>query len=320
MLHKCHVIVGGENLIDRVQKKSIKGNSESVDSLGGSPYNVAVALARQKVKTSYITPISLDSYGIKLAYNLNQEGVKIASKRNYKPTTMAIVSLNDGIPSYAFQRKNTAERLVTTSSIKASIPADATHLHVGSLAFAGGSDADAWEFSFHEAFKNGLTTSLDPNIRQTLIENSDTFRERFKRLLKSTNILKLSNEDLSWIYPGRTQQNAINQLQSQTSAELIVLTKGAEGAECWTSEFHVVMPNHKNIKMLDTIGAGDTFMATMLAFCISSKLLLPGSIKAPDENQINCLLKRCITAALLNCSKIGCDPPTHEAINNADEE
>ena len=73
MLHKCHVIVGGENLIDRVQKKSIKGNSESVDSLGGSPYNVAVALARQKVKTSYITPISLDSYGIKLAYNLNQE-------------------------------------------------------------------------------------------------------------------------------------------------------------------------------------------------------------------------------------------------------
>ena len=152
MLHKCHVIVGGENLIDRVQKKSIKGNSESVDSLGGSPYNVAVALARQKVKTSYITPISLDSYGIKLAYNLNQEGVKIASKRNYKPTTMAIVSLNDGIPSYAFQRKNTAERLVTTSSIKASIPADATHLRMNEA----GIDAEYHLSLMAEMNKNSL--------------------------------------------------------------------------------------------------------------------------------------------------------------------
>lgn len=307
--------VGGENLIDRVQSTSLTGEMLCSDILGGSPYNVAVALARQGVAVYYLTPISTDGFGQQLAENLINEGVTAAAPRSDAVTTQAIVSLDDGVPNYQFLRDNTAERAVTPGLINAAMPKGATHFHAGSLAFAGGADAKVWEAAFHTAARQGLTTSLDPNVRESLIEDPDEFRARFHRLLTSATLVKLSDEDLNWIYPDLSTDHAMTRMRNESQVALIALTKGSDGAEFWTRTEHVAEPNPQIDTLVDTIGAGDTFMATLLAQLAARRHLSHNAIAEMGPKEISNLLKRCLHAACLNCAKSGCNPPTAATID-----
>ena len=311
------IAIGGENLIDSVQTTSPTGDVLCTDNLGGSPYNVTVALARQSVAAYYLTPISTDSFGQLLAENLTREGVIIAAPRSNAATTQAIVTLEDGVPHYQFLRDNTAERAVTIDLIDTAMPKTASHLHVGSLAFAGGADAEVWETAFHAAAQQGLTTSLDPNVRPSLVDDPEEFRARFRRLLSSATVVKLSDEDIGWIYPDLSIDHAMTCLREESQATLIALTKGPEGAELWTANRHVAQPNPKLDALVDTIGAGDTFMATLLAQLAARKQLSHGAIAGLEPAALSGLLKRCLYAACLNCAQSGCNPPTTAAIDGA---
>ena len=311
------IAIGGENLIDSVQSTSPTGDVLCTDNLGGSPYNVAVALARQGVAAHYLTPISTDSFGQRLAENLTREGVIIAAPRSNAATTQAIITVDDGVPHYQFLRDNTAERAVTTDLINTVMPKTASHLHAGSLAFAGGADADVWETAFHAAAQKGLTTSLDPNVRPSLIDDPDEFRARFRRLLSSATVVKLSDEDIDWIYPDLSIDHAMTCLREESQAALIALTKGPEGAEIWSANGHVAQRNPKLDALVDTIGAGDTFMATLLAQLAARKQLSQGAIAGLEPAALSGLLKRCLHAACLNCEQSGCNPPTTTAIDGA---
>lgn len=314
---ETNIAVGGENLIDSVQSSEPDGDADFTHNLGGSPYNVAVALARQDACVHYLTPISTDEFGQRLADNLSSQGVLIAGGRRAEPTTQAVVTLDAGVPTYVFHRDNTAERCVTLSGITKALPKSATHLHVGSLAFAGGADADVWEAAFHAAAKSGLTTSLDPNVRTSLIDAPKSYRARLMRLFASATIVKLSDEDLAWIYPELTQSEAIDMLLSSTKARLVALTKGPDGAECWTPQLHCVVKNPPLPNMVDTIGAGDTFMATLLASLAAKDQLSAKALAAASAADLHDLLKRGVQAACLNCAKEGCDPPVTTAIDTA---
>lgn len=146
------ISIGGESLIDTIQTVGPSGIVTSAHNLGGSPFNDALALARQGHRPHYITPISTDAFCQQLATHLIENGAVVASARNDAPTTQAIVSLEQGIPNYDFLRNDTAERRVTLSSIRSDTPEATSHFHVGSLAFVGGADAQAWEFGFVEAY------------------------------------------------------------------------------------------------------------------------------------------------------------------------
>ena len=305
------IAIGGENLIDTVQTVGSDGSVTSTHKLGGSPFNVALALARQGHCPHYITPISTDAFGQRLAAHLTENGAVVAGARNNAPTTQAIVSLDRGIPTYDFYRDDTAERRVTFDSIRSDLPEATSHFHVGSLAFVGGADAQAWERSFVDAFERGCVTSLDPNVRETLIDDPTAYRARFARLLAATTILKLSDEDLRWLCPDLDQGPAIEKLLTMTSARVVALSKGPKGAEIWADTTHCSVPNPQEFEIVDSIGAGDTFMASLLA----SLLSLP---KTPlSKNGLTDILGRAIYAACLNCLKEGCDPPTSKAIDYA---
>jgi len=229
MQAKPLIAIGGENLIDTVQTVGSDGSVTSTHNLGGSPFNVALALARQGHCPHYITPISTDKFGQKLAAHLTENGAVVAGARNDAPTTQAIVSLDQGIPSYHFHRTDTAERRVSLDSIRSTLPAATSHFHVGSLAFVDGVDALAWEQGFVQAHGRGCTTSLDPNVRQTLIDDPTAYRARFSRLLGTTTILKLSDEDLTWLFPELAQGKAMEKLLKMTKARVVALTKGPDG-------------------------------------------------------------------------------------------
>ena len=314
---KSLIAVGGENLIDSIQDQSGSAHDGYFHNLGGSPYNVAVALARQGITTHYITPISSDAFGDRLAAHLQDQGVVTSGPRLAAPTTQAIVTLEKGVPKYQFLRDGTAERMVTTEILQSAFPSAATHFHIGSLALADGSDAAVWEKAFIEAARLGICTSLDPNVRASLITDPVSYRKRITRLLTNSSIVKLSDEDLDWLYPSLDHLNAITKLREQTSAKLLVLTKGPEGAEAWTPQHYLSLANPQFSGLVDTIGAGDTFMGTLLAGLADNGQLTSNALDQITSDNLASLIKRAIYAACLNCTKEGCDPPFAEQLEHA---
>jgi fructokinase len=309
MQAEAPIIIGGENLIDSVQDVSGTDPDLFIHNLGGSPYNVAVALGRQGIAAHYITPISTDAFGQRLAAHLTRQGVVVAGPRLDAPTSQAIVTLKDGVPQYRFLRDGTAERMISAQMLRDAIPAKAQHFHLGSLALAGGPDADLWEEAFIRAAQAGVCTSIDPNVRPSLITDPHAYRARITGLFGHATIVKLSDEDLAWLYPGTSQSEAMAILRSQTKARLIALTKGPDGAEAWTDRHHVTRANPPLTGLVDTIGAGDTFMASLLAGLAQQGHLSGAAIAALTQTDLTALVKRGIFAACLNCTKEGCDPP-----------
>lgn len=309
MQAEAPIIIGGENLIDSVQDASGTAPDLFVHNLGGSPYNVAVALGRQGIAAHYITPISTDAFGQRLAAHLTLQGIVAAGPRLDAPTSQAIVTLKDGVPHYRFLRDGTAERMVSAQMLHDTVPATARHFHVGSLALAGGPDAELWEKAFIRAAQAGVCTSIDPNVRPSLITDPAAYRARITRLFAHATIVKLSDEDLAWLYPGTSQAEGMAILRHQTKARLIALTKGPDGAEAWTDHHHVAAANPPFAGLVDTIGAGDTFMASLLAGLAQQGQLCGAAIAALTQTELTALIKRGLFAACLNCTKEGCDPP-----------
>ncbi len=296
--------VGGENLIDHVTSEGTVSAKP-----GGSPFNVAMALGRQEAKVHYISPISTDSWGDTLAQTLIASGVELAGGRRDAPTTMARVTVTDGIPEYAFERDNTAERDITAASVAASVePVDC--LHSGSLAVTEGPDAAIWEEAMVQAYDEGRFVSLDPNLRLSMVQDQDAYRARLVRMFAKVDLLKLSDEDLEGLFPDMDEQAAIEKILAATSAKLVVLTRGGDGASGWTSGQRVNVPAAPLERLVDTVGAGDTFMATLLAGLAQTGRLSRSAMAKMTAPDIEALLKRAGCAAALNCGREGCDPPT----------
>jgi len=303
------IAVGGENLIDFVQGVS-EGLPTYTANPGGSPYNCAIALARQGVETGYMTPISTDALGGLLASRLEADGVVLLADRSDKPTSLAVVSLEEGIPSYAFHRADTAERQVDLVMLQEITPDGLNAFHVGGLAVADGTDANDWQAYFSACASRGICTSLDPNVRASLIHDRKGYMVRIERLLADARVLKLSDEDLFWMYPEADLESAIAVLRSKTDAGLVVVTLGPEGAIGFAGEQRVQIVAAPVDPLIDTVGAGDTFMATLLAQLERDGLLGAEDLKAISAETLERVLKTASRAAAINCTRSGCNPPT----------
>lgn len=314
------IAVGGENLIDFIQTgQGEDGTPVYASNPGGSPFNVAVALGRQDAPVHYITPISSDDMGDSLAERLRSAGVSISHPRVPQPTSRAVVTLADGIPSYTFHRVGTAERMIDVATMTQLVGEDVAALHIGSLALTGGADADAWEEIATQAAKRGVFISLDPNVRPLLVEDREEYTGRITRLLKCVHLVKLSDEDLSWLFPGLKEMAAFDALLRLTNAPLVVLTRGPEGAIGQAGTIRVKIPAPKVDPLVDTVGAGDTFHATLLATLGSMGHLHPEGPQSLTAESLRVLLTRAATAAALNCQRSGCNPPNRSEINAAVE-
>lgn len=301
------IIVGGENLIDLVQTGDRDGKPLYQANPGGSPYNCAAALGRQGLDVSYVTPISTDSLGDLLARHISASGVALSGPRREEPTSMAVVSIVNDAPSYAFYRTGTAERMVTKESILQTIPAEARAFQIGSLALNDGDDAVAWEAVFAAMKDRGVLASIDPNVRPSLIANRATYTARIERMMRCADVLKISDEDLEWLYPGQSLDEIIAMLRPTLTAGIFVVTKGPNGAIGFANGHRVIIPAAPVVNLVDTVGAGDTFMATLLAGAIDA---IPQS-----EDALRTLLVRCSTAAAINCGRRGCQPPTRDELD-----
>lgn len=307
------ILVGGENLIDFVQDTDAGGLPRYVANPGGSPYNVAMALGRQEVPVGYLTPISSDSLGDLMAARLVDSGVHLLGRRAPEPSSLAVVSLTDGVASYGFYREETAERQITKAALTA--PAEATAFHIGSLALTGGADADLWEAFWEEIRTAGRFTSLDPNVRAAFIKDRAAYLDRITRMAAGADLLKLSDEDLEYLYPDMDQAAGLAALHGLNPDALTVLTKGDAGAEAWLGEHCVTAPAGHADPFADTVGAGDTFAGTLLAELHVRGRMKAGGTKDLNANDIKTLLETAARAAAINCTRSGCNPPTRAELH-----
>ena len=302
------IVVGGENLIDYIQV------SEGVDlpvyraTPGGSCYNVAIASARQGQAVSYITPISKDSLGNILADRLKTDKVLVSAPRVDEPTSLAVVSLNNSQPSYQFYRDGTAERQINNKMLTEITPSATKIFHVGSIALIDGEDANLWEKKFRELADQGVITSLDPNIRDLLVKNKLKYLDRLERMSKHATILKLSDEDLNYMRPEASLSDAFDAICRTTEAKIIVLTMGAKGARVKAGKISFEVSAAVCDPLVDTVGAGDTFMGTILAE-INEKKTSAATLSNINAGELIYIIERASKAAALNCETAGCNPP-----------
>ena len=308
------IFVGGENLMDMIQTGHQNGNGLFEAVPGGSPYNLAMAVGRQGVSVGYLTPISQDSNGDQLAKKLVDSNVALCGSRSPAPTSLAMVSIDDGVPSYAFYRDGTAERQVDLDELSRNLTEHASIFHIGSLGLTGGEDALVWEAFAKRAKEQGVKVSLDPNVRASLINDPSDYRARIARMMAMADILKLSDEDLEWLYEGVGPEKALEAMLSHTEAEVVVLTKGGEGSSIWHDGSWYDMPCHPLEQLVDTVGAGDTFMASMLVWLTQNEQLETlGSMSLSQKREMQAYAGQ---AAALNCQRQGCNPPWPNELTN----
>ena len=261
-------------------------------------------------------PISNDSLGQLLRRTIEASNVVCCAKPSDSPTALAVVSLNDGQPSYQFYRNDTADRQVSQESMEANLPETVTACHVGGAAIASGADGEAVTKFIAEQSKKGVTVTYDPNIRPAFFDDPDAYRKRFEATLKAADLMKLSDEDMEWLYPGVDIHEKARDLFATEDLGLLILTKGADGAVaiCTGGEFEVPAAPVPNL--VDTVGAGDTFMATIVAELTKHDLIAKEALRKASRDQIADILKTAAKAAAINCGRKGCNPPTTSELHS----
>ena len=309
------IATAGEALIDMVAQE----DGSFVPCLGGAAYNLTRALALQGVPTIYLNPLSGDRFGQQLAAELQAAGVVRPLKKEVREvTSLALVSINEcGHPDYAFYREGVADRAVTAEELN-SVCGDFETLQVvctGALALAV-DDVHVytpWLVLQREA---GRMVVIDANLRPSVMRDLEAYRENVLRVLYLAHIIKVSDEDLRNLrIPGDNPDVQAVTLLRQTQASVLVLTCGGDGAHLHTrygERFSYRDP--RPIKVVDTVGAGDCFLAGFLAAWRKLKLTPHWGLEEVDSSQAHVLLSHATTSASLNVQRRGCQPPTENEV------
>ena len=274
--------------------------------IGGSPFNVAMGLARLGQPVGFCGGIGCGFAGERLMQALADEGIHSgAVARVDAPTTLSLIGLDAaGVPSYAFYGHGGADRQLRPEHL-ASVPT-AQAFHFGSYAMVV-QPVGATQRRLVEREHGRSVISYDPNIRTNVEPDLAVWRETLQWMLPRTHLLKVSDEDLGLLFPGQPiEQFAADALAAGTP--LVVVTRGAEGAVGFTARNTVTLPPVPTA-VVDTVGAGDTFQAALLTWLAESGRLSPAAIHTLDAAALQQALGFAARAAAITCARRGADLP-----------
>lgn len=306
------IAVIGESLIDLIRQPS----GDFRPHLGGSPYNVARAIARQGVPVSYLSPLSTDRFGVALHDALVAEGVQLGNgPRSSRPTSLAVVSVDEqGQPSYALYREGIADRDVSADALLERIPSATRLLHTGSLALVPG-EASKMQQVMSVARERGIAVAVDVNLRPAVEPNLDAYVASVQDLLPFCDLIKASDEDLAALGLGDDAEQAAREVARRFPLALVALTRGAHGATLFRGDLRVTAPAWPVPVVVDTVGSGDCFQGALLAsFARDGLLEGRGFLRAPEAT-LGRALDRARVAAALNVGRPGASPPTADEVD-----
>jgi fructokinase len=302
------IVVGGEALVDLVDEQ---GELRSVP--GGGPFNTAIALGRLGVPVAYLGTLSNDDYGTLLAESLVEAGADMSLVRwSDAPTPLAVVHQHDdGGNTYTFRLAKTSFTDLPPESVPA-LPEDALAIHVGTLGLAIDPPAAAYE-ALLEREAGRRTIVLDPNVRPAVFGDPPSYRARFERIAGLATIVKLSEDDAAWIYPELALADTVEHIRA-LGPRLVAVTMGTDGAVAASADGHAQVPAVP-VTVADTVGAGDSFGAALLAALVERDALEPGAARPLDDALLEEAVAYAVTAAAITCTRTGAVPPTRAEID-----
>jgi fructokinase len=297
-------LVVGESLVDIV----VPVTGPRVEAPGGSPLNVAVGLARLDVPTLLVTQLGDDAYGELVARHAEESGVVLAagSVQAGRRTSTATAHLDaDHAASYEFDLAWDLDRQ--------QLPEDAAAVHVGSLGAALPPGRDAVLDLLAQAADRFV--SFDPNVRPAFVGDPAAAWRELAEVAACARLVKCSEEDLAALRPGEDEADLAAELLGAGATELLVVTRGGAGASGYRDGTRVDVPAPRTA-VVDTVGAGDSFMAALLAVIWGWGLTEDGegSLDALDEPRIALLLTGAVTAAAVTVARRGANPPTRREL------
>lgn len=303
------IIACGEALIDMLPRTTTLGEAAFAPYAGGAVFNTAIALGRLGAPVGFFSGISTDMLGEVLTRTLSESRVDFShAARSGRPTTIALVKLTDGHATYAFYDENTAGRMLS--------PADLPPEGIADAWFFGGISLVAEPCgAVYEALQSreapARVTMIDPNIRPGFVTDAAAYRARIDRMVAQADIVKVSDEDLRWIMGAGEIADLARALVAR-GPSLVCVTEGARGATGYGKRAEVFVPATP-VTVADTVGAGDTFNAGVLAALHGAGLLTKAALAGLSEPAMRDALSLGVRAAAVTVSRAGANPPwAHE--------
>lgn len=303
------VVIIGESLVDII---SDPRPPEAIQvHPGGSPLNVAVGAARLGLRTSLVTHYADDRHGLVIDEHLQANGVQVINGGT-APTSTALAELGpDGAARYTFS--------ITWELGGAALPALAAversaHVHTGSIATAL-PPGDQTTLALVRAAREHTTVSYDPNCRPGISPDAAAARRQAELFVAASDVVKASDEDLRWLYPDSTPEETLEDWLALGPA-VVALTRGAAGPVILSRSGRVEMVA-ESITVADTVGAGDSFMAGLLAGLAQLGALGAGGrtrLNRLTREELHALAAYANRAAAITCSRQGANPPRKDEL------
>ena len=301
------LMVCGEALLDVFAAGETRTGLTLDANVGGSPFNVAVGLARLGQRSMFFSAISTGFAGERLMRALTAEGVDTgAVARLDAPTTLSLIGLDaQGVPSYAFYGDGCADRELH--------PADLQRVHAGLQAVNVGSYATVVEpiastlRALVEREHARALIAYDPNIRLNVEPDIERWRDQLEWMLPRTHLLKASEEDLALLAPGAGVDVWAASVLAR-GVKAVVVTRGALGSVAWTAHASATVAPVP-VAVVDTVGAGDTFQAALLTWLAEHGRLNGDALGALTPGELTAALTFAAQAAAITCSRRGADMP-----------
>jgi fructokinase len=303
-------VVIGEALVDLVGQR---GSRTLVAHPGGSPANVALGLARLGDPVTLMTRLGKDAFGEMISTHLQSSGVRVdAGRDDGAKTSLAVASLAAGVATYDF-------RIEWDIGTLAPLPVETRCLHTGSLATVlEPGRADVEDLMAREHQRGRVTISYDPNVRPALLGTPERARPGIEHLVTLSDVVKVSDEDLHWLYPGRPDEEVARDWLARGPV-LVIVTRGGQGVYAVTAGLDVRRPATP-VDLVDTVGAGDSFTSGLLDGLRRADLI--GSerrekLSAVDESSLVSILDDASLVAAITCSRPCANPPTRAEVEAA---
>jgi fructokinase len=289
------VWVAGEALMDLIPV----AGGDRIPMVGGGPANTAKAVARLGYPTFFLGGISSDDYGQSIEVELKNSGVDLSlSYRGKERTALAIATIDEnGLARYEFELAGTASFAFNQSWLPAGEP-DVIHLgSVATMLEPGASELLTWVST------KSAPVIFDPNVRPSIQGDKDLYRAAVERWIDIASIVKLSEDDLRWLYG----DESVVQSWLKSGVSLVLITRAERGLTAIGESFTVDLPAD-SVSVVDTVGAGDTIGAVIV-----EGVLHYGLSGLIGENLLK-VLTRAVKAAAITCSRAGANPPWREEL------
>ncbi len=297
----------GEVVIDRF----IYSDGTIVDVPGGSAANTAIALHRSGVDTALRARFSEDSAGRTLRAHVAAEHLDLTAAPDVdEPASVVEVRpAADGQPAYVFHLEGAADWHWTASELATPLPVGTALVHAGSLAAVlepGSTQIRAWLKSLTQR----PLVSFDPNARPaaaTSEADAAVMRAGVEAWCSIADFIKVSDEDLRWLAPNTAE--AVKAAEWSQHTGFVVMTRGAAGAAVFVDGRLAFEVASQSVAVIDTVGAGDTFMAWLIKGVLEALQTQTLDVLAHNHDALHAIVERAGRAAAINCSRRGCDPP-----------